>query len=106
MRYRHVVREVEGSKCLVKVTTIPKGTRSQGWIGPIGLHNYAIQADLRAAESGVGQPGDPATPAALVAAAVARFGRLDAVIANAGFADRTAAIPAPTPEPVPAEPAE
>ena len=63
MRYRHVVREVEGSKCLVKVTTIPKGTRSQGWIGPIGLHDYAIQADLRAAESGVGPPGDPATPA-------------------------------------------
>lgn len=63
MRHRHVVREVEGSKCLVKVTTIPKGTRSQGWMGPIGLHDYAIQADVRAAESGVGAPGDPATPA-------------------------------------------
>jgi outer membrane protein assembly factor BamB len=62
MRYRHAVREVDGSKCLVKVTTIPKGTRSQGWIGPIGLHDYSIQADLRAAESGVGAPGDPATP--------------------------------------------
>jgi outer membrane protein assembly factor BamB len=62
MRHRHVVREVDGSQCLVKVTTIPKGTRSQGWIGPIGLHDYAIQADLRAAESGVGAPGDPATP--------------------------------------------
>jgi outer membrane protein assembly factor BamB len=63
MRYRHVVREVDGSKCLVKVTTIPKGTRSQGWIGPIELHDYAIQADIRAAESGVGAPGDPTTPA-------------------------------------------
>ena len=63
MRYRHVVREVDGSKCLVKVTTIPKGTRSQGWIGPIELHDYSIQADLRAAETGVGGPGDPATPA-------------------------------------------
>lgn len=63
MRYRHVVREVDGSKCLVKVTTIPKGTRSQGWIGPIDLHDYSIQADLRAAESGAGPPGDPATPA-------------------------------------------
>jgi outer membrane protein assembly factor BamB len=60
MRYRHVVREVDGSKCLVKVTTIPKGTRSQGWIGPIDLHDYVIQADFRAAESGVGKPGDPA----------------------------------------------
>ena len=62
MRYRHAVREVDGSKCLVKVTTIPKGTRSQGWIGPIGLHDYSVQADLRAQETGVGKPGDPATP--------------------------------------------
>jgi len=60
MRYRHVVREVDGSKCLVKVTTIPKGTRSQGWIGPIGLHDYAIRAEFRAQETGVGKPGDPA----------------------------------------------
>jgi len=60
MRYRHVIREVDGSKCLVKVTTIPKGTRSQGWIGPIELHDYSIQADCRAAETGVGTPGDPA----------------------------------------------
>jgi outer membrane protein assembly factor BamB len=62
MRYRHVVREVDGSKCLVKVTTIPKGTRSQGWIGPIGLHDYSVQADMRAQETGVEKPGDPATP--------------------------------------------
>jgi outer membrane protein assembly factor BamB len=52
MRYRHVVRDVDGSRCLVKVTTIPKGTRSQGWIGPIDLHDYSIAADLRAEESG------------------------------------------------------
>ena len=61
MRYRHVVREVDGSKCLVKVTTIPKGTRSQGWIGPIELHDYCIQADFRAQETGVGKPGSPAS---------------------------------------------
>jgi outer membrane protein assembly factor BamB len=61
MRYRHVVREAEGSKCLVKITTIPKGTRSQGWIGPIDLHDYAIQADFRAQETGVGKPGSPAS---------------------------------------------
>jgi outer membrane protein assembly factor BamB len=61
MRYRHVVREVDGSKCLVKVTTIPKGTRSQGWIGPIGLHDYAIRADVRARETGVEKPGSPAS---------------------------------------------
>jgi outer membrane protein assembly factor BamB len=60
MRYRHVVREVDGSNCLVKVTTIPKGTRSQGWIGPIDLHDYAIRADFRAQETGVAQAGAPA----------------------------------------------
>lgn len=61
MRYRHAVREVDGSKCLVKVTTIPKGTRSQGWIGPIGLHDYMIRADFRAQEAGVAKPGSPAS---------------------------------------------
>jgi outer membrane protein assembly factor BamB len=68
MRYRHVVRTVDGSKCLVKVTTIPKGTRSQGWIGPIGLHDYSIQADFRAQETGVEKltadtPATASTPA-------------------------------------------
>jgi hypothetical protein len=67
MRYRHVVREVEGSKCLVKVTTIPKGTRSQGWIGPIGLHDYVIRADFRAQETGVAKPGDPTVASAKTA---------------------------------------
>ncbi len=52
MRYRNVVREVDGSKSMVKITTIPKGTRSQGWIGPTGLSNYSIAADLRAEETG------------------------------------------------------
>jgi outer membrane protein assembly factor BamB len=61
MRYRHVVRDVAGSKCLGKVTTIPKGTRSQGWIGPIGLHDYSVQADFRAQETGVEKPGSPAS---------------------------------------------
>ena len=61
MRYRHVVREVDGSKCLVKVTTIPKGTRSQGWIGPITLHDYSIRADFRAQETGAEKPGSLAS---------------------------------------------
>jgi outer membrane protein assembly factor BamB len=64
MRYRHAVREVDGSKCLVKVTTIPKGTRSQGWIGPIDLHDYSVQADFRAQETGVEKPGSPASDTA------------------------------------------
>jgi outer membrane protein assembly factor BamB len=63
MRYRHIVREVDGSKCLVKITTIPKGTRSQGWIGPIGLHDYSIQADVRGQETGVAPPDSPASDA-------------------------------------------
>jgi outer membrane protein assembly factor BamB len=68
MRYRHVVREVDGSTCLVKVTTIPKGTRSQGWIGPIDLHDYSIRADFRAREAGVTKPGDPPAASARTAA--------------------------------------
>ena len=49
MRYRHVVRDKDGSKVMVKVTTIPKGTRSQGWIGLPDLHDYTIQADVMGA---------------------------------------------------------
>jgi len=46
--YRHQPREVDGDPALVKVTTIPKGTRSQGWMGRTDLHDYTIQADLKA----------------------------------------------------------
>ena len=45
MRYRHKIREIDGEKVMVKVNTIPKGTRSQGWFGPIDLHDYTVQAD-------------------------------------------------------------
>ncbi|HVX12128.1 MAG TPA: PQQ-binding-like beta-propeller repeat protein [Pirellulales bacterium] len=34
---------------MVKITTIPKGTRSQCWMGPPTLHDYTIQADVRGA---------------------------------------------------------
>jgi outer membrane protein assembly factor BamB len=46
-RYRHQVREVDGDQALVKVTTIPKGTRSQLWMGQPELHDYTIQADFK-----------------------------------------------------------
>jgi hypothetical protein len=49
MRYRHVVREIDGKKVMVKITTIPKGQRSQGWWGHPDMHDYTIQADLRSA---------------------------------------------------------
>lgn len=50
-RYRHQIRENEGqpAPALVKITTIPKGTRSQSWMGPTDLHDYTIQADLKGA---------------------------------------------------------
>ncbi len=46
-RYRHQIRELDGNQVMVKVTTIPKGTRSQSWMGPTDLDNYTIQADVR-----------------------------------------------------------
>jgi outer membrane protein assembly factor BamB len=45
-RYRHQIRDVDGNKVMVKVTTIPKGTRSQSWMGPTDLHDYTVQADV------------------------------------------------------------
>jgi hypothetical protein len=48
-RYRHVVRDVDGDKSMVKVTTIPKGTRSQSWMGQTDYHDYTIQADVKGA---------------------------------------------------------
>lgn len=49
-RYRHVVRDVDGNKVMVKITTIPKGTRSQSWMGHSDLHDYTIEADVMAHE--------------------------------------------------------
>lgn len=59
-----------------------------------GLAAVAEEVRAKGAQAGtiLGDLADPATPAALVAGAVSRFGRLDAVVANAGFADRTAAM--------------
>jgi hypothetical protein len=50
-RARHQIREVDGEKLMVKVSTVPKGTRSQAWMGPIDLHDYTIQADIRGAKT-------------------------------------------------------
>lgn len=48
--YRHQPRDLEGESLLVKISTIPKGTRSQAWMGPIDLHDYSVQADFLATE--------------------------------------------------------
>ena len=49
-RYRHEARVVDGDPAIVKITTIPKGTRSQTWFGPTDLHDYTITADVKAQE--------------------------------------------------------
>lgn len=48
--YRHQPKEFEGQNVLVKISTIPKGTRSQAWMGWTSLSDYTIQADFYATE--------------------------------------------------------
>jgi len=48
-RYRHVIREIDGSPALTKITTIPKGARSRAWMGHSDLSEYTISADVRGA---------------------------------------------------------
>jgi outer membrane protein assembly factor BamB len=55
-RYRNVVRDLDGNKVMVKLSTIPKGTRSQSLMGPVDLHDYTIQADVRGATKENKQP--------------------------------------------------
>lgn len=52
IRYRHIVRPEGGDPVMVKLTTIPKGTRSQGWFGSSELADYTIQADVLGKEVG------------------------------------------------------
>jgi hypothetical protein len=39
-------REIKGNAVLCKISTIPKGTRSQGWMGQPVYSNGTVQADL------------------------------------------------------------
>lgn len=55
-RVRHIIRTEDNDPVLVKVTTVPKGTRSQAWIGPTSLHDYTIRADV------LGKQRDGKTP--------------------------------------------
>ena len=50
-RYRHVIKELDGSKVLTKITTIPKGARSRAWMGHSDLSEYTISADVRGARN-------------------------------------------------------
>jgi outer membrane protein assembly factor BamB len=55
-RYRHEARTVDGEPVIVKITTIPKGTRSQAWFGPSDLSNYTITAELKAKDGAAKLP--------------------------------------------------
>ena len=46
-RYRHQLRNVDGDRAMVKVSTIPKGARSRAWMGHPDMHDYTIEADER-----------------------------------------------------------
>ncbi len=51
-------RKVTGNGVMCKITTIPKGTRSQGWLGHPGSKNYLIQADVLANQVDAGADAD------------------------------------------------
>jgi len=40
-------RQMDGNPVMTKITTIPLGTRSQGWLGATDLLDYTIQADVQ-----------------------------------------------------------
>ena len=39
-------RKIDGNGAMLKITTIPKGKRSQGWIGYPNFQDYTFQADV------------------------------------------------------------
>lgn len=43
------VDEVKGNGVMAKITTIPKGARSQGWMGRTNFSKYTIEADIYSA---------------------------------------------------------
>jgi outer membrane protein assembly factor BamB len=73
-RHRHKIRERDGEKLMVKVTTIPKGTRSQCWFGPPEMRDYTIQADM----CGQHVTTQPAAPTEKAASSTAADGKKDA----------------------------
>ena len=51
-RYRHVMRKVDDSNAMVKITTIPLGTKSRLSMGPSDLSDYTTQTDFKAQSVG------------------------------------------------------
>jgi outer membrane protein assembly factor BamB len=57
-RYRHVIRKVDGSNAMVKITTIPLGTKSRLSMGQSDLSDYTIQSDFKFAAAANGKLPD------------------------------------------------
>lgn len=51
-------RKVTGNGVMCKITTIPKGTKSQGWLGHPSSKGYVMQADFMANEVEAGADAD------------------------------------------------
>lgn len=51
-------RKITGNGVMCKITTIPKGTKSQGWMGHPGSKGYSIKADFFANKVEVGSDAD------------------------------------------------
>ncbi|MBS0201937.1 MAG: PQQ-binding-like beta-propeller repeat protein [Planctomycetes bacterium] len=51
-------RKVTGNGVMCKITTIPKGTKSQGWLGHPDSKGYVIQADFMSNQVDVGADAD------------------------------------------------
>ena len=51
-------RKVTGNGVMCKITTIPRGTKSQGWLGHPGSKGYVVQADFMANQVDVGADAD------------------------------------------------
>ena len=51
-------RKITGNGVMCKITTIPKGTKSQGWLGQPGSKGYVMQADFYANEVAAGADAD------------------------------------------------
>ncbi len=54
-------RKPTGNGVMCKITTIPKGTRSQGWLGHSDSKNYVIQADVLGNQVDAGADADKNT---------------------------------------------
>ena len=51
-------RKITGNGVMCKITTIPKGTKSQGWLGHPGSKGYVMQADFFANQVEAGADAD------------------------------------------------